>query len=164
MTCLDPRCVPEQFFGPGFQGAVYRNAGGRATKDAINSILVLRTLMDASAVLVIHHTGMIPFLSIESTRPAFENVTNIRADCGITHITDEDIRQDAMKRTPNARGVNEHVAYGCIPASEFEKTIQEDVEILRSADVLAGVDVRGFAMETETGFVAELKSSGGIAK
>ena len=58
MTCLDPRCVPENFFGPSVGAAVYRNAGGRATKDAITSITLLRTLANAAAVLVIHHTGM----------------------------------------------------------------------------------------------------------
>lgn len=57
VTCLDPRCVPEQFFGPEFGHAVIRNAGGRATKDAITSITLLRSLANAAAVFVIHHTG-----------------------------------------------------------------------------------------------------------
>lgn len=57
MTCLDPRCVPEQFFGPDSRAAVIRNAGGRASKDVITSITVLRSLANAAAVLVIHHTG-----------------------------------------------------------------------------------------------------------
>ena len=58
VTCLDPRCVPEQFFGPDFRTATIRNAGGRASQDAITSITVLRSLMmDAVAVFVIHHTG-----------------------------------------------------------------------------------------------------------
>ena len=57
VTCMDPRCVPEQVFGPELRGASIRNAGGRATKDVINSITVLRTLADASLILVVHHTG-----------------------------------------------------------------------------------------------------------
>lgn len=57
MTCLDPRCVPEQFFGPNLGAGCVRNAGGRATKDAINSITVLRALVGIKTVLVIHHTG-----------------------------------------------------------------------------------------------------------
>ena len=86
------------------------------------------------------------------------------ADCGMTHITDEEIRQDAKKRTPNAVGVNDNTVYGCAPASDFEKSIWEDVEILRSTEVLAGVDIRGFAMDTETGFVSELTDGGKLAK
>ena len=49
--------MPEQFFGPGLGSAVIRNAGGRATKDAIRSITVLRSLANAASVFVIHHTG-----------------------------------------------------------------------------------------------------------
>ena len=51
MTCLDPRVVPEQFFGPGLNSPVIVN------KDVINSIVLLRSLANASTVLVIHHTG-----------------------------------------------------------------------------------------------------------
>ena len=54
---MDPRCVPEQMFGPDFRGASFRNAGGRATKNAIDSITVLRSLAAVSLVLVVHHTG-----------------------------------------------------------------------------------------------------------
>ena len=57
MTCLDPRCVPEQYFGSGVGAGVIRNAGGRATKDAITSMTVLRSLAVSSTVLVVHHTG-----------------------------------------------------------------------------------------------------------
>lgn len=57
VTCLDPRCVPERFFGPEIGIPVFRNAGGRATPDAIRSIMILRSLIGASGVLVIHHTG-----------------------------------------------------------------------------------------------------------
>ena len=61
MTCLDPRVVPEQFFGPELNTPVIRNAAGRVNKDVINSITLLRSLGDASAVLVIHHTGKAPY-------------------------------------------------------------------------------------------------------
>ena len=64
MTCLDPRCVPEKFFGLALDAAVYRNAGGRATKDAITSITVLRSLVNVQAVLVVHHTGKRSLLPI----------------------------------------------------------------------------------------------------
>lgn len=57
MTCLDPRCVPETFFGPEFDGPVFRNAGGRATDDAVRSMTVLRGLAGLRNVVVIHHTG-----------------------------------------------------------------------------------------------------------
>lgn len=57
VTCLDPRVVPEQFFGPELNSPVIRNAAGRVNKDVINSITLLRSLANPSAVIVIHHTG-----------------------------------------------------------------------------------------------------------
>lgn len=57
VTCLDPRCVPEAFFGPDLRGAVCRNAGGRATDDVVRSLNVLRALVNMKTVVVVHHTG-----------------------------------------------------------------------------------------------------------
>lgn len=69
MTCLDPRCVPEAFFGPGFDGGVIRNAGGRATDDAIRSLTALRGLAGLKNVVVIHHTGkQLVFLALSTPR------------------------------------------------------------------------------------------------
>lgn len=70
VTCLDPRCVPEDFFGPNLAGGVFRNAGGRATDDAIRSITLLRGLADLRTVVVVHHTGgsfSLPFPSLSIT-------------------------------------------------------------------------------------------------
>lgn len=61
LTCLDPRTVPEQFFGPDLRAGVVRNAGGRAGPDAITSIVTLRTLMDTKNIAVVHHTGTLRF-------------------------------------------------------------------------------------------------------
>lgn len=56
---MDPRCEPTQFLGPGLRGTL-KNAGGRATPDAVRSILVLRSLIkktEKGTVAVVHHTG-----------------------------------------------------------------------------------------------------------
>lgn len=49
--------MPEQYFGPGLRYGVIRNAGGRATQDAINSIVTIRALVGVGIVIVVHHTG-----------------------------------------------------------------------------------------------------------
>lgn len=67
VTCLDPRCVPEQYFGPGFRGAVFRNAGGRATDDVVRSLTDLRALVNMKTVLVVHHTGLYICCSLDFT-------------------------------------------------------------------------------------------------
>jgi hypothetical protein len=57
---MDPRCEPTQFLGGGILFGTVKNAGGRATPDAIRSILTLRslnTVSEGGTVAVIHHTG-----------------------------------------------------------------------------------------------------------
>lgn len=79
-------------------------------------------------------------------------------DCGMTHLNDEGIRKDAKTRTPDAAGeVDATESYGCFEAADFEETIRIDVKALRSAEVLKGVQVRGLALDTETGLVRELE-------
>ena len=61
-------------------------------------------------------------------------------------------------RTPEAvEEIDATEVYGCFSAAEFEKTIRIDVETLRSSKVLAGEEIRGLALETETGLVRELQ-------
>lgn len=76
----------------------------------------------------------------------------------MTHLTDDEVRKDAKARTPDAaEEVDATETFGCFAAADFEETIKIDVEKLRSSKVLAGVDIRGLALDTETGLVRELE-------
>ena len=76
----------------------------------------------------------------------------------MTHLTDDGIRKDAKTRTPEAvEEIDAIKSYGCFDAADFEKTIRVDVETLRSSKVLGGVEIRGMALDTETGLVRELQ-------
>ena len=77
-------------------------------------------------------------------------------DCGMTHLTDEEIKSDVKKRVPEEAERVEGIEFGCFAAEDFEKTILEDVETLRTDKLLRGVEVRGFALSTETGVLKEL--------
>ena len=157
MTCLDPRVVTEQFLGPNLGLPVYRNAGGRATEDAVRSILILKSLIGASAVLVIHHTGIESAVIHYVCCFRSSKLTPLGIDCGKTHIIEEELREDAKKRTPEAASeIDAYPSFRVGPASDFEKMIKEDVQILRSTSALAGVEIRGFGMDTATGLITEL--------
>ena len=72
-------------------------------------------------------------------------------------MTDDEVRQIAKATTPDAAAEIDAVeSYGTIDAADFEKTILEDVRTLKQAKVLAGVEVKGFALDTFTGSVTEL--------
>lgn len=78
-------------------------------------------------------------------------------DCGATHLTEDSIRNDVKTRTPDASDEIDAEPYGTFTAAEFEKGIKDDVVKLRKAKVLAGLEIRGMALETETGIVRELE-------
>ncbi|KKY32299.1 putative carbonic anhydrase [Diaporthe ampelina] len=128
LTCLDPRCVPETFFGPGFDGGVIRNAGGRATDDAVRSLTLLRGLAGLRNVVVIHHT-----------------------DCGVMHVTHKEVVDTVAAEGPGAKRAAEEIDYKLFSSDEFEESVRQDVRLLRSAETLAGVDVFGFKLDTFTG-------------
>ena len=70
LTCMDARMDPAKFTGLNEGDAhVIRNAGGRASDDAIRSLVVSCKLMGTTDWFVIHHSG-----------------------CGMQSYSDEDIR------------------------------------------------------------------------
>ena len=64
LTCMDARLDPAQFLGLAEGDAhVIRNAGGRASDDAIRSLVISYKLLGTNTFFVIHHTecGMLYF-------------------------------------------------------------------------------------------------------
>ena len=61
---MDARLHPEKFLGLDIGDAhVIRNAGGRASEDAIRSLVISERLLGTTEIVVIHHTdcGMMTF-------------------------------------------------------------------------------------------------------
>ena len=64
LTCMDARLDPAKFAGLAEGDAhVIRNAGGRASEDAIRSLVISYKLLGTKEWFVIHHTdcGMLTF-------------------------------------------------------------------------------------------------------
>src|SRR5512146_237050 len=64
ITCMDARLHTSKFLGLSEGDAhVIRNAGGRASDDALRSLVISQELLGTEEVLVIHHTdcGMLTF-------------------------------------------------------------------------------------------------------
>jgi len=134
LTCLDPRCVPEQYFGPDLQAGVIRNAGGRPSQDVVRSVTVLRSLIDVQYLLVVHHT-----------------------DCGMTHLSNDQIAQEAKERTPDAKADVDRIGdYGCFTKDEFEETVRKDVLTLRAEKALQGMQILGFTFDINDGVIHPL--------
>ena len=57
LTCMDSRLDPIKIFGLAqLEAHIIRNAGGRATDDALNSIIVSQKILGTKEFWVIHHT------------------------------------------------------------------------------------------------------------
>jgi carbonic anhydrase len=109
---------------------VVRNAGGRATEDALRSLLISTWLMGTREILVIHHT-----------------------DCGLAGATDASIAAAVSEAGgPDLSEVAFH-AFG-----DAERCLRDDVERIRGlGDRLPpGARVTGLEYDVRTGRIREV--------
>jgi len=84
LTCMDARLDPAKYAGLAEGDAhVIRNAGGRASDDAIRSLVISHKLLGTKEWFVIHHT-----------------------DCGMEYFTDDVIR-DLLSKSLKTASVDE---------------------------------------------------------
>ena len=109
LTCMDARLHPEAFLGLDFGDAhVIRNAGGRASDDAIRSLVISQRLLGTDEVVVIHHT-----------------------DCGMLTFSNEDL----IAKIDEDLGADAG-GWDFLPFSDLEAGVIEDVEKLRRAPLI----------------------------
>ena len=128
LTCMDARLDPAAFLGLNLGDAhVIRNAGGRASDDAIRSLVISQQLLGTNAILVIHHT-----------------------DCGMLTFSNEDLRA----RVRRELGVSaDDIDF--LPFADLVQSVQDDVETLRRSPLLLpGSEIRGYVYDVATGRIA----------
>jgi carbonic anhydrase len=135
LTCMDARLDPEKFLGLSEGDAhVIRNAGGRASDDAIRSLVISYKLLGTREFLVIHHE-----------------------DCGMMTHTNEQIRE-VLRRDLNA----DASGIDFLPFSDLDESVREDVETIRSSPLIAeDVSVRGFVYDVKSGRLREVSPTEG---
>ncbi|KAK1071781.1 hypothetical protein LTR12_008584 [Friedmanniomyces endolithicus] len=140
LTCMDPRSNPYEFWNLPFGPAITRNAGGRATEDALRSMRVLSTIMangenTLGAVAVVHHT-----------------------DCGLHHgpnFSDEFIKGRLADRAPELAKEVEKMELGSF--ADVEASVLEDMAIIKNDPYLPkDLDVLGYVHDTATGKTREV--------
>ncbi len=125
LTCMDARIDPAKALGLEEGDAhVIRNAGGRASDDAIRSLVISIHLLGTHEVLVIHHT-----------------------DCGMRAVTNEDLREQLRRNL----GVDAS-SVDFLPLSDLDESLRQDVETIRSSPLLpSDIPVHGFVYDVRTG-------------
>jgi len=125
LVCMDARLDPARFLGLEEGDAhVIRNAGGRASDDAIRSLAISQQLLGTNEVVVIHHT-----------------------DCGMLTFSNEDLRKK-LKQDLNADA--EHIDF--LPFKDLEQSVRDDVATIKNSPLLLkNIEVSGFIYDVRTG-------------
>jgi carbonic anhydrase len=130
LVCMDARIDPARALGLEEGDAhVIRNAGGRASDDALRSLIISQQLLGTREVLVIHHT-----------------------DCGMLAFTDEQLRQKLYDELgADASGID------FLAFDDLEQSVRDDVATIRSSPlILEATPVRGFVYDVHTGRLTEV--------
>ena len=151
LTCMDARLDPAKFAGLAEGDAhVIRNAGGRASDDAIRSLIISYKLLGTQEWFVVHHT-----------------------DCGMETFTDDvmrgllrnSLRTAALKEGKWVDpGVNEGRPDGeyidWLTISNQEKSVVDDVRHIRMHPLVPqDIPIYGYIYDVRSGKLMEVKQA-----
>ena len=151
LTCMDARLDPAKYAGLAAGDAhVIRNAGGRASDDAIRSLVISHKLLGTNEWFVIHHT-----------------------DCGMETFTNEimgDLLASSLETASvDENGWHDHGEGPGSPAgrdidwltiSDQAESVTEDVARIRAHPLVPGnLPIYGFIYEVESGRLVEVPAA-----
>ena len=151
LTCMDARLDPAKYAGLREGDAhVIRNAGGRASDDAIRSLVISHKLLGTNEWFVIHHT-----------------------DCGMETFTDEVMRALLRQSLDTAEigaggwrdvgrgsGSSEGDFIDWLTIKDQAESITADVRRIRSHKLVPGdVPVYGYVYDVKSGRLIEVPAA-----
>ena len=151
LTCMDARLDPAKYAGLSEGDAhVIRNAGGRASDDAIRSLVISYKLLGTAEWFVIHHT-----------------------DCGMEFFTDDVIRGLLASSLETAQlgeggftdvgegpGSAEAAYIDWLTISDQAQAVVDDVARIRSHPLVPSrIPVYGYVYDVSTGRLVEIPAA-----
>lgn len=148
LTCMDARLDPAKYAGLSEGDAhVIRNAGGRASDDAIRSLVISYKLLGTKEWFVIHHT-----------------------DCGMEFFTDDVIRgllassletaalgEQGFYDVGDGPGSAEAKYIDWLTISDQAASVTEDVARIKAHPLVPGrIAVHGYIYDVKTGRLIEV--------
>lgn len=158
LTCMDARLDPAKYAGLAEGDAhVIRNAGGRASDDAIRSLVISYKLLGTREFFVIHHS-----------------------DCGMQFFTNEvirgllassletaELRADGFHDVGKGPGSRAAEFIEWLPFSDAEQAVVDDMDRIRNHPLVPStIPIYGFIYDVKTGQLIEVKpaTQAGAAK
>jgi carbonic anhydrase len=148
LTCMDARLDPAKFAGLAEGDAhVIRNAGGRASDDAIRSLVISYKLLGTREWFVIHHTNCgMEFFTNEVMRGLLASSLETAA------LTDKGF-QDVGKGPGSRAG--EFIEWLTIP--DQEQSVRDDVQRIREHPLVPkNIAVYGYVYDVKSGRLLEV--------
>lgn len=150
LTCMDARLDPAKYAGLAEGDAhVIRNAGGRASDDAIRSLVISYKLLGTKEWFVVHHT-----------------------DCGMETFTDGVMRKllrGSLKTAsvdasgwhdPGGGGSHEGEHISWLPIANLEQSVVEDVQRIRAHPLVPrDIPIHGYIYDVRTGKLNEVPAA-----
>jgi carbonic anhydrase len=148
LTCMDARLDPAKYAGLREGDAhVIRNAGGRASDDAIRSLVISYKLLGTREWFVIHHTN-----------------------CGMEYFTDEVMRgllansletaelgSEGFVDVGTGGGSTEADYIDWLTITDSVQSVTDDVRRIRSHPLVPGrIPIYGFIFDVATGLLVEV--------
>jgi len=151
LTCMDARIDPAKLAGLEEGDAhVIRNAGGRASDDAIRSLVISYKLLGTAEWFVVHHTncGMEFFTS--------ELMTDLLASSLETAALGPDGFSDVGAGPGSPEG--QYIDWLTIP--DQHQSVVDDVARIRNHPLVpGGIPIYGYVYEVETGRLVEVPAA-----
>ena len=151
LTCMDARLDPAKYAGLSEGDAhVIRNAGGRASDDAIRSLVISHKLLGTNEWFVIHHTncGMELFTNDIMTGLLEKSLDTATVDASGWH----DVGRGPG--SPEGRYIN------WLTISNQEQSVAEDVARIRNHELVPkNIPIYGFIYDVSTGKLVEVPAA-----
>jgi carbonic anhydrase len=148
LTCMDARLDPAKYAGLSEGDAhVIRNAGGRASDDAIRSLVISYKLLGTQEWFVIHHT-----------------------ECGMEFFDDEKMREilghsletaelgsDGFRDVGSGPGSSEAQYIDWLTISDPQEAVAEDIARIRAHPLVPSrIPIYGYLYDVKTGRLVEV--------
>jgi carbonic anhydrase len=156
LTCMDARLDPAKYAGLADGDAhVIRNAGGRASDDAIRSLIISYKLLGTREFFVIHHTecGMLYF-----TNEVMRGL--LASSLDTAELTAQGFRD--VGKTPGSRA-GEYIEW--LTFKDQKQAVVDDVARIRNHPLVPrSIPVYGYIFDVKSGKLVEVegaKAAGG---
>jgi carbonic anhydrase len=148
LTCMDARLDPAKYAGLSEGDAhVIRNAGGRASDDAIRSLVISYKLLGTQEWFVIHHTecGM-EFFTDDVMRSLLESSLETAA-----------LGADGFTDVGNGPGSSEGKYIDWLTISDNAQSVAQDVQRIRNHPLVPGnIPIYGYLYDVKSGRLIEV--------